>query len=463
MKILTALLLALSGVGALFAAERNTDRIGTYAENPRYWQYKGRPVLLLGGSKDDNLFQLPDLKEHLDEVKSAGANYIRNTMSDRRDKGFEVYPFKKLSNGKYDLTRFNDEYWRRFENLLRWTAERDIIVQIEIWDRFDYSREHWLPHPYNPKNNVNYTYKESGFVQKYPDHPGRNRQPFFFTVPALQNNRTVLRYQMAQVDKLLSHSLRYGHVLYCIDNETSGRTEWARFWAEHIRQRAREMGVEVHVTEMWDQWNPKGDHHKRTYDHPELYSFVDVSQNNHNRGQAHWDNLQWVRNYLEKAPRPINTVKIYGADGGRYGNNRDGQERFWRNIIGGAAGTRFHRPDSGLGLTEPAKAHIRSMRMLTAELDIFRCTPDADSRLLSDRSENEAYLTYQPGRQYALYFPDGGEVELDLRGVNGTVRVRWLDILASRWKDEKTAPAGSRLRLTVPGSGHWACLVTVNR
>ncbi|MCK4629645.1 MAG: hypothetical protein KAT56_11625, partial [Sedimentisphaerales bacterium] len=41
----------------------NKGRIRPYSENPRYWQYKGRPVLLLGGSKDDNLFQIPDLKE----------------------------------------------------------------------------------------------------------------------------------------------------------------------------------------------------------------------------------------------------------------------------------------------------------------------------------------------------------------------------------------------------------------
>ena len=77
-------------------------RLGPYAENPRYWEYGGRPVLLLGGSKDDNLFQIPDLKAHLDEMVEVGANYVRNTMSDRSDKGFEVYPYKQIDGGKYD-------------------------------------------------------------------------------------------------------------------------------------------------------------------------------------------------------------------------------------------------------------------------------------------------------------------------------------------------------------------------
>jgi len=32
----------------------DSDRIRPYEKNPRYWQYKGQPVLLLGGSKEDN-------------------------------------------------------------------------------------------------------------------------------------------------------------------------------------------------------------------------------------------------------------------------------------------------------------------------------------------------------------------------------------------------------------------------
>ena len=72
-----------------YAAEpiAEQDRIRPSESNRFYWQYKGKNVLLLGGSVDDNLFQLPDLEEHVDAIKSVGGNYIRNTMSDRHDKG----------------------------------------------------------------------------------------------------------------------------------------------------------------------------------------------------------------------------------------------------------------------------------------------------------------------------------------------------------------------------------------
>ena len=244
---ITATLLIASICVSTWAGD--ADRIQPYDDNPYYWQYKGEPVMLLGGSKDDNLFQLPELKEHLDEIAEAGGNYIRNTMSDRPDKGHELYAFKKLDNGKYDLNQWNKKYWQRFENLLRWTSERDIIVQIEIWDRFDYSRDNWPPHPYNPKNNVNYTYKESGFEREYPKHPGANVQPFFFTTSLQRNNQIVLRYQQKFVNKLLDYALDYPNVLFCMDNETSGEEAWAVYWSEFIRKRAAKENKVVNLTD----------------------------------------------------------------------------------------------------------------------------------------------------------------------------------------------------------------------
>ena len=89
------------------SAKGDADRIRPYEANPRYWQYRAKPVLLLGGSKDDNLFQIPDLKEHLDEMVAVGANTIRNTMSDRPDHGFEVNPFHQRPDGRFDLERWN--------------------------------------------------------------------------------------------------------------------------------------------------------------------------------------------------------------------------------------------------------------------------------------------------------------------------------------------------------------------
>jgi len=439
------------------------DRIQPYPENPRYWQYKGKPTLLLGGTVDDNLIQIPNLETHLDLLQSVGGNYIRNTMSDRLDNGYEIKAFAQNADGLYDLDQWNEEYWQRFSHLLRLTAEGDIIVQIELWDRFDHSTDKWEIDPFNPKNNVNYTPEESGLALEYPNHPGRNEQPFFYTVPALQNNQVVLPYQEAFIDKVLSLSLQYDHVLYCMDNETSGDPAWAQYWSERVRKKAREVGVQVELTEMWDNWDVKTDTHRATLDYPERYTFVDISQNSWQQGQTNWDNAQFVRRYIADRPRPINSTKIYGAETHKRSDrgitSTHSTRTFWRNIVGGFASSRFHRPPSGLGLGEQSQAHIQSARMLADILDFFNAEPDADSQLLQNRQPDQAYLTRITGRQYAVYFTDGGEVGLDLGDAPSAFILRWLDIADSSWTEATRIEGGATIFLEAPGAGHWLALL----
>ena len=147
------------------------SRIQIYNENPRYWQYKGEPILLIGGSVEDNLFQIPNLKAHLELLKSVGGNYVRSTMS-WVDEG-DVPPFKKVGD-RYDLNQWNDEFWNRFWNFITWTYEMDIIVQIEVWATFNYYREPWDANPFNPKNNSNYTTEETGLPTIVKSHPVGN-------------------------------------------------------------------------------------------------------------------------------------------------------------------------------------------------------------------------------------------------------------------------------------------------
>jgi hypothetical protein len=114
----------------------NADRIRPYAKKPYYWQYKGKPVLPLGGSWQDSLFNHPTgLAEHLDLLVECGGNYVRNTMSTREKE--DVFPYAKRE-GKFDLNQWNDEYWRRLDDFLRMTYEQDIIVRIEVFDTWDF-------------------------------------------------------------------------------------------------------------------------------------------------------------------------------------------------------------------------------------------------------------------------------------------------------------------------------------
>ena len=438
---------------ALSQISVDKNRIQVYKENPQYWQHKSEPVLLLGGSVEDNLFQIPDIKEHLDLLRSVGGNYVRCTMS-CRDEG-NVWQFNEVE-GLYNLDQWNEEFWQRFNNFLRLTAERDIIVQIEVWATFDYYRLNWDINPFNPKNNVNYTFEQTNLPEVVDSHPTQTENNFFWSVPAENNQRIVLEYQEKFVDQILFYSLKFDHVLYCMDNETSVTPEWGKFWAEYIQAKANDAEVNVETTEMWDSHNLFHTQHQNTLDHPELYSFCDASQNNHQRGQKHWDNAQEFRAQLNPV-RPINSVKIYGSDQYHFGDDQDGLERFWRNVFGGMASARFHRPPSGLGLGPLACRHLKSMRMLTDNIRIFSCQPN--NHLLSNRRENQAYALANIGKEMVVYFPESGTIDIDLSLFDADLTLQWLDINQSEWLNQMSVHGGKVVALTTPSQGHWAVLI----
>lgn len=405
----------------------NADRIQPYCENPYYWQYKHEPVLLLGGSWQDNLFNHPvGLVQHLDLLKSVGGNYVRNVMSHRNEGN--VFAYKQV-DGKFDLNQWNDEYWRRFDNFLKLTHERDIIVQIEIWATWDHYEDHqtiggWSKHPFNPVNNVNYTAAESGLpvTIDYGAAPSPTDHTFFHTVPALESNTVVLPYQQAYVDKLLSYSSKYPHVLYCMNNETGEPVEWSDYWSRYVRDRADAAGRTVETAEMRRSGNITTSDHRHMIEHPKLYTFLDISQNNTQRGQIHWDRIQQVRAWIEDRPRPINNNKIYTFDS----DPNVALERWWRNILGGCASARFHRPhplegegdhekasNVGLGLSPLAQSHIRSARGLMDEMG----WPDVEPDLGFVELTRDAPLVVRTEKTHVAYTRDAdGQTRLYIDG-----------------------------------------------
>jgi hypothetical protein len=469
-------LLAMTCGGAV-ASVGDENRIRPYARNSFYWQYKGQPVLLLGGSREDNLFNDPErLAEHLETLAACGGNYIRNTMSSR-DFG-NVQAFKRLDNGLYDLEQWNQEYWDRFENLLRLCRERDVIVQIELWDPWDYFKSTgllsgfnpkaigWESCPYNPAMNVNYTAAESGLAEKIDSYPARepSNHLFFHTPPGMKNVPVVRKYQEAFVDKLLSISLAYPNVLYCMNNEIGEPPAWGQYWAKFIRTRAEKAGKKVYLTDMRRVGDFRSAEQVSMLHDREHFDFFEISQNNHNNDQQHYDHIMHIRSQVAAKPIPINNVKIYG--GTRKNDVEEGARRFWRNVFGGCASARFHRPGPsdqyfGLGLSELAQTHIRSMRALTDAMNVFVCAPRND--LLGDRQPNQAYCLAKPGERYAVFFPDGGEVKLDVSAAQGSLQIRWLDIARSTWREPQTVNGGAILELKTPGKGQWAALLRMKQ
>ncbi|MBD3375468.1 hypothetical protein GF406_10570 [candidate division KSB1 bacterium] len=462
----------------------NQNRIQPYTENPTYWQYQSKPVLLVGTSSDDNLFQSDTLERELDSIVSHGGNYLRCTMSGRDSGNVKPFVMSIESPSKYDLENLNPEYWQKFEHFLQATHERQMFVQIEVWASYDFYERAGLPwrsSPFNPVNNVNYTTAETGLPSEFHSRGFEAINPFFESVPSLKNIPLVLRYQQAFVDKLLSISLSYDHVLYCMDNETNAHPKWSEYWAEYIKKKASLQGLDIETTEMWDTADPSNgavpdayvqdvethpfitrSNVSVTLQNPAFYTYLDISNHNAQKGQVHFETGYYVWTQVQESGilRPINCVKIYGGgddENSWGGDNQAGQERFWRNVFAGIAAVRFHRAPAGLGHSSLALRHVKSMRMLMDELDIFSCRPNND--LLSDRQVNEAYCLADPGRACAVVFLDGGQCGLELSAMQERIRVRWLDILNSQWQPEIVLNKSDTLNLSAPDNGFWGVLI----
>ena len=121
------------------------------------------------------------------------------------------------------------------------------------------------------------------------------------------------------------------------------------------------------------------------------------------------------------------------------------------------ASARFHRPPYGLGLGKKAQENICSMRMLMDNINIFTCAASND--LLSDRKPNEAYCLANPGKEYIVYFPGGGEVKLDISLLKGQGSIRWLEVPIGKWGKQQVLEPTQSITLRPPGPGTWVALL----
>lgn len=433
--------------GITHSVDNNTDGpIRPYSENPWYWEYKGTPIMLIGASDDDNLFQWgrDSLVMQLDLIQTVGGNYVRNTMSDR-DEG-NIFAPKQLEDGRYDLKQWNEVYWNQLKFFLDETEKRGIIVHLTLWDWFDLSGDdvygRFAVHPLNPENNINW---KKGTIENAWDYYGGS---------LTNGNKETLEYQHRYIDQLISIAAQYNHIIYNIGNESGLGVGWDNYWAKYIKDAAKKQGRNIHVTTML--FAP-GNAVRRVMTYRDIYSFAEVSQNNQDAlgpvGKKHWDNLLFWRKMIalsDEGPMPVNNIKVYGQGVGfntAAGTEKEAVERFWRNVFGGAASTRFHRPAHrggdfywGIGLSERAQQTLKAVNMFLDEFDIFKAEPyEAFSTV---GNSVDSYCMADMGKAYAVYFPGGrATVHLDPWIEIKKVSVKWLDIASLTWSEEQIMEA----------------------
>ena len=463
------------------------DGIAPDTGHPFFWNLRGTPTVLIGGSDDDSIFHwdLASLRAHLDLLVSVGGNYLRVAQNWRTfdtNRGDYVYdqrpqPWAQGAGGRYNLFRFEPAYWEALQRLLHETAQRGIVVQLELWDAFAIiGSPAWPTSGWNPLNNSSYS--RSDTLINWRSNVNFADRNFFEAVPALNNDPILLFHQQRFVDKVLETAGPYNHVLYQIDNESYLPAAVSQYWADYLRNNAQ--GT-VFVADSRRYHAPSfiqsnfqditQAENAVPINQFQSFTYLDLAQNGGNSGQTHYDNLIWYREQAAQvAPRPINHVKTYAFDwptGAGFGSRVavDALEvgnKFWRALFGGAASVRFHRrvaltPAPGLGLGSQAQAHLQSAALLSARLGLHELVPDNSP--LSGRESDEAYLLRDAGAgAHAVFFSGRGDgtVAVDL---SGSHRLEWLDIANAAWLPAVSSNA-SPFTLTAPGPGHWVVVIT---
>jgi hypothetical protein len=470
-----------------------------------YWKYNGQRVLLLGGwnhghnpfidhdtdnDKDNQGVSTVDqIKEAMDELTAVGGNYLRCVLNPGMAAGIQGFDYCARSNTQYDLNTMTGSFWERLEMLISEAKKREIIVQIEVWDRFDLidgSWGSWPKSPWNPNNNVNYSSKTSGLKTSYHsfhEHPFLQGVPGHPVYDNASNERKrqydqVREYQERFIDKLLSVTLNYNNVLYCMNNETHEHPAWGQYWMNYIQSAAHKKGKIVRTTDMFDDIykmeNSRGV--KIASEYRNRYDYIDISQvNSRHRDEDHWNAVLWLSEKL-KNTNPgylLHMTKIYGNDlalnnnpwsGFKPGDSDNAIEEWWRNLLAGVAGVRFHRPTAGIGLCNQSKNCISATRKVESKVKFWDVKPMLN--VLTDRESDEAYLGANPGHAYILYFTKSGQGSVGLnleKFTNTTFVIHWVNVDTGKWGTTKPLDGGDIRTVTRPDdTAHWVAVIVKN-
>jgi hypothetical protein len=149
--------------------------------NPHYLLFRGKPTVLITSGEHYGAVLNADVdyKKYLATIDSDGLNYtrifggsyvevpaksfgiLRNDLAPEPNKFIAPWvrsetPGYAGGGNKFDLTKWNPEYFQRYHDFLADASQRGIVVEISLFSSH-YDEMMWKISPFNPANNVNNT------------------------------------------------------------------------------------------------------------------------------------------------------------------------------------------------------------------------------------------------------------------------------------------------------------------
>ncbi len=403
--------------------------------NPRYFtDESGQPIYLTGSHTWANLIDIQgegdppfDYDAYLDLMQAHGHNFMRMWAWGHPDATpwtvdkvtFSPLPYARTGPGlaldgqpKFDLGRYNEDYFRRLRQRVIAAGERGIYVSIMlfeawciVWAKPGQPGDPWPHHPYNVHNNVN-------GVNGDPNGDGK-AEIYSLQVPA------VVEFQQAYVRQVIDTVNDLDNVLYEIINELRNDEHglpWQCHMIDYIhayeRQKPKQHPVGL-TAQGGDQHNPDlfptpadwispghGPHGEYQYDPPAGDGRkVILTDTDHLWG--HGGTYQWAWKSMTRGLNPLFMDPWWPLAGRTTG--------WWD----GPALNQRDYPD-----WEPLRLNLGYTRRYAQRLDLRTTLPHGELAA-------SGYCLADPGRAYLVYSPYDGRTWVDLSAAEGELQVEW--------------------------------------
>jgi hypothetical protein len=210
--------------------------ISLHPDNPHYFLFRGKPTVLIGSTEHYGAVLNLDIDQakYLDTLKADGLNLTRTFSGYYREspgtfgiRGNTLAPAERrysspwaaTADGKWDLTKWNEEHFKRMRTFVGEAGKRGIVVELSIFCPF-YEDQLWYIDPLNPKHNVNGVGREV-----------KNRKEL-----NTLKHKDVVAVQDALARKIVTELREFDNVYFEICNEPyfGGDLDWQRHIAAAI-------------------------------------------------------------------------------------------------------------------------------------------------------------------------------------------------------------------------------------
>ena len=436
----------LSCVFALAAPATGPLRV--LKSNPRYFTDGSGKAIYLAGTHiwhnfQDNGHRLPktedpppafDYSGYLDFLAAHNHNFFRlwrweaPKWTDAQPRGMIKYcqphPWLRTGPGlardekpKFDLTRFNPEYFDRLRARIKAAGERGIYVSIMLFEGWEAQfTDAWIYHPFNLDNNVNGI---DGDAMGY------------FIVEKTVMGRKVLAMQEAYLRKVVDTVNDLDNVLYEVCNESGG---FSTAWQYQV----------INLVKHYQSGKPK--------QHP---VGMTVQYANGTNAVVFNSPADWVspntgspeENYRENPPAAHRGKVVVNDTDHLWGHTGGDNVWVWKSFTRGLNVLFMEELLPSPTWQDSAREAMGQTRRYAEKMNLAAMTPAGElaetGYCLANRGVE--YLVFQPGNK--------GEFRVNLSDASGTFSVEWFNVNTGTTVVGKPVSGGASRTFTTPFGG----------